>query len=287
LPSANGGSTFGVVKLLLRTVPRRILASAHARKTGLIEAAQFLALSGLAVMVIVIGARGLRYDWAWFRVPRYLIQVGDDGIVAGTLLKGLGVTLQISGIGLILAAGFGLITALFRLSRSFTANAIAQLYLEAVRNTPLLIQLFIIYFVLAPIVDLSPFWSAVLALSLFEGAYASEMIRGAILSIPRSQWESCHTLGLSRADTYRFVVLPQAIRKILPPLTSQAVSLVKDSALVSTIAISDLTMNGSATVSNTFLTFEIWFTVAAIYLVINLFLSFLSSIIEKKVAVLT
>lgn len=275
------------MKVLLRTVPRRLLTYARSHKTGLIEAGQFLSLSGLMVMVIVIGARGLRYDWAWFRVPRYLFQVTDDGFVAGTLLKGVGVTLQISGIGLILAAGFGLITALFRLSRSFTANIVAQVYLEAVRNTPLLIQLFIIYFVLAPIVGLSPFWSAVLALSLFEGAYASEIIRGSILSIPRSQWESCHTLGLSKVDAYRFIVLPQAVRKILPPLTSQAVSLVKDSALVSTIAISDLTMNGSATVSNTFLTFEIWFTVAAIYLVINIFLSLLSSLLEKKVRVLT
>lgn len=275
------------MKLLLRSVPKRLLGSARAHKTGLMETGQFLLLSGLTVLVIVIGTRGLRYDWAWFRVPRYLLQVTDDGLVPGTLLRGLGVTLQISGISLILAAGFGLITALFRLSRSFTANIVAQVYLEAVRNTPLLIQLFIIYFVLAPIIGLSPFWSAVLALSLFEGAYASEIIRGSILSIPRSEWESCHSLGLTSVDTYRFVVLPQALRKILPPLTSQAVSLVKDSALVSTIAISDLTMNGSATVSNTFLTFEIWFTVAAIYLVINITLSLLSSLLEKKVRVLT
>ncbi|MFW5696097.1 MAG: amino acid ABC transporter permease [Alkalispirochaeta sp.] len=268
------------MKLLLRPTAKRMYRFLAEHKTGLIETAQFLALSGIAVVVVVIGLRGLRYDWAWFRVPRYLLHVTDDGIAAGPLLQGLGVTLQISGISLILAAGFGLITALFRLSRSFTANAIAQVYLEAVRNTPLLIQLFVIYFVFAPIAGLAPFWSAVLALSLFEGAYASEIIRGAILSIPRSQWESCYTLGLSPPDTYRFVVLPQALRKIVPPLTSQAVSLIKDSALVSTIAISDLTMNGSATVSNTFLTFEIWFTVAAIYLVINIALSLLASGLE-------
>lgn len=273
------------MKLLLRPTTRRSLAYLSRHKTGLIEAGQFLALAGVAIMAVVIGVRGLQYDWAWFRVPRYLFRVTDDGFTAGALIEGLGVTLQISGISLILAAGFGLITALFRLSRSFTANAIAQIYLEAVRNTPLLIQLFIIYFVFAPIAGLAPFWSAVLALSLFEGAYASEIIRGAILSIPRSQWESCYTLGLNKRDTYRFIVLPQALRKILPPLTSQAVSLIKDSALVSTIAISDLTMNGSATVSNTFLTFEIWFTVAAIYLVINIGLSLFASFLEHKVRV--
>jgi polar amino acid transport system permease protein len=273
------------MKVLLRSVPRQFLTFLRQHRKGLTEAGQFLALSGLTVIAIIIGTRGLRYDWAWFRVPRYLMRASDGGLILGPLLRGLGMTLRISGISLILAAGFGLITALFRLSRSVTANAVAQIYLEAVRNTPLLIQLFIIYFVLAPIVGLEPFWAAVLALSLFEGAYASEIIRGAILSIPRSQWESCHTLGLSQMDTYRFVVLPQALRKILPPLTSQAVSLVKDSALVSTIAISDLTMAGSATVSNTFLTFEIWFTVAAIYLVINITLSLLSSLLEKKVRV--
>ena len=236
----------------------------RAHRRALVETGQFLLFAAVVSAVIVVGTRNLQYRWEWFRVPRYLFQSGAQGLRPGVLLRGLAVTLQISGLGLLLAASIGLVTALFRLSRSYTANLLAQVYLESVRNTPLLIQLFLIYFVFAPILGLSPFWSAVLALSLFEGAYASEIIRGAVVSIPRHQWESCYSLGLTPADTYRFVVLPQALRRILPPLTGQAVSLVKDSALVSTIAISDLTMAGSATVSNTFLTFEIWFTVAAI-----------------------
>ena len=256
----------------------------RARRRGLIEIAQFLLFAAAAAAVVTIGTRNLRYDWQWFRVPRYLFAAGDGGVRAGVLLRGLGVTLQISGLGLALAATIGLLTALFRLSHSYTANLLAQVYLEAVRNTPLLIQLFLMYFVVAPIFSLSPFWSAVLALSLFEGAYASEIIRGAVISIPRHQWESCHSLGLTAADTYRFVVLPQALRRILPPLTGQAVSLVKDSALVSTIAIYDLTMAGSATVSATFLTFEIWFTVAAIYLVLNGLLSLGSHLLEQRSA---
>lgn len=254
-------------------------------RRALLELGHFLLVAALAAVVVVIGTRNLQYSWQWFRVPRYLFTTGDEGLQAGVLLRGLLVTLQISGLGLLLASLFGLVTALFRLSRSYTANILAQIYLEAVRNTPLLIQLFLIYFVAAPIVGLSPFWSAVLALSLFEGAYASEIIRGSIVSIPRHQWESCYSLGLTQADTYRYVVLPQALRRILPPLTGQAVSLVKDSALVSTIAIFDLTMAGSATVSDTFLTFEIWFTVAAVYLVVNGSLSLFSHIIEKKVEV--
>lgn len=269
------------VRRLLKTLSSYV----RDHRRGLRELAEFLVIAAIAVVVIAVGTGRLRYDWQWFRVPGYLVEHTDEGLAPGVLLRGLGVTLTISALGLVLAAGIGLLTALFRLSRSVTANLVAQLYLEAVRNTPLLIQLFLVYFVLAPIVGLSPFSSAVLALCLFEGAYASEIIRGAVQSIPRHQWESCYCLGLPAADTYRFVVLPQAIRRILPPLTGQAVSLVKDSALVSTIAISDLTMAGSATVSDTFLTFEIWFTVAAIYLIINGLLSLISHVVERRVRV--
>jgi polar amino acid transport system permease protein len=147
-------------------------------------------------------------------------------------------------------------------------------YLETIRNTPLLVQIFFLYFVMAPILDIGRFATAVLALSFFEGAYASEVIRSGIVAVPVGQWEAAHALGLDRFDAYRAVIIPQAIRRILPPLTSQAVSLLKDSALVSTIAVYDLTMEGRTIIAETFLTFEVWFTVAAIYLVLALFMSF-------------
>ena len=121
-----------------------------------------------------------------------------------------------------------------------------------------------------------------LALSLFEGAYVSEIFRAGILSIHRGQWEAAFSAGLGTWPTYRLVILPQAVRNILPPLTSQAISLIKDSALVSTIAIYDLTMQGQAIIAETYLVFEIWFTVAALYLVITLALSLTVSIMEKK-----
>ena len=264
---------------------RNIAVFLKRHRRGLIETGQFLVFAAVVAVVLGIGTSRLRYDWQWFRVPRYLLRLTDEGLEVGLLLQGLGMTLRISGVSLQFAATFGLVTALFRLSRSYTANLLAQVYLEAVRNTPLLIQLFFVYFVIAPIVQIPPFYSAVLALSLFEGAYASEIIRGAIISIPSSQWESAYSLGLSSSDAYRFVVLPQAFRRILPPLTGQAVSLVKDSALVSTIAIYDLTMRGSALVAETFLTFEIWFTVAAIYLILNGVLSVFSHILESKLEV--
>lgn len=202
--------------------------------------------------------------------------------LAGPLLKGLGVTLHITVVSLLVSLFFGLLAAFMRLSNSFFARLLARGYVELIRNTPLLIQIFFIYFVIAPPLDMGRITSAILALSLFEGAYASEIFRAGIVSINKGQWEAAYSLGLSTVSTYWHVILPQAIQRILPPLTSQAISLVKDSALVSTIAIYDLTMQGQAIVAQTFLTFEIWFTVAAIYLIVNLVLSLTVSLMEKR-----
>ena len=196
------------------------------------------------------------------------------------MLQGLWLTLKITLISLVLSLLIGLLTAVMRLSHSPMSRGIAWGYLEAIRNTPLLIQIFIIYFVFAPILDLGRFSSAVLALSLFEGAYASEIIRAGILAIPLGQWESSASLGLRMPQIYRHIILPQAFRQMIPPLTSQGISLIKDSALVSTIAIYDLTMQGQQIVAETFLTFEIWFTVAAIYLVVTMTLSLLVRYLE-------
>jgi polar amino acid transport system permease protein len=174
------------------------------------------------------------------------------------------------------------LTALLRLASSSLGRLLARIYLESVRNTPLLVQLFFVYFVAAPVLDLGRFTSAVLALSLFEGAYASEIFRAGIVSIHRGQWEAAYSLGLNTPQTYHHVILPQAIRRILPPLASQAISLIKDSALVSTIAIYDLTMQGQAIVAETYLVFEVWFVVAAIYLMLTASLSMAVHRLEKR-----
>jgi polar amino acid transport system permease protein len=192
------------------------------------------------------------------------------------------VTLRISALSLLCMFILGLTTALLRLSASFTARALAWCYLELIRNTPLLIQIFFVYFVMAPVLDIGAFAAAVLALSLFEGAYAAEIMKAGIVSIHRGQWEAAHSLGLGTFDTYRYVILPQALQRVLPPLAGQAISLIKDSSLVSTIAVYDLTMQGQKIVSETFLVFEIWFTVAAIYLVMTLSLSLAVRVLENR-----
>jgi polar amino acid transport system permease protein len=256
-------------------------------RSPLVDVAKFLLVVGAATWVMASGTERLGYVWHWYRIPPYIFSVEDNAFIAGPLVHGLMVTFRITAVSLVLAFAFGLVSALFRLSSSWVAKILARGYLELIRNTPLLVQLFFIYFVLSPILDISRFTSAVLALSLFEGAYASEIFRAGIVSIHKGQWEAAYSLGLSTPHTYRYIVLPQAFRRILPPLTSQAVSLVKDSALVSTIAIYDLTMRGQEIIAETYLTFEVWFTIAAMYLVITVTLSSLVNILENRFMVNT
>ena len=250
--------------------------------TGTLSAIKFFLSLTVVVWIVAVAGRNIDYNWQWYRIPRYLYTVDEGHLLPGPILKGVWITLQITGWSLVLSMGLGLFAALLRLSRSFPGQLIARTYVEIVRNTPLLVQLFFLYFVVAPVLGISRFQSAVFALSLFEGAYASEIIRAGIVSIHRGQWEAAYSLGLGGWATYKTVILPQAIRRVLPPLTSQAISLIKDSALVSAIAVYDLTMQGRTIISETFLTFEVWFTVAAIYLMITTALSFAVFLMKRS-----
>lgn len=242
---------------------------------------------GVFIWLLARGSSRLGYNWQWYRIPDLFLQIDGGHIIWGPLVKGLLVTMQITLISIVVALFFAVTTALLRLSSSIVGRLLARAYLELIRNTPLLVQIFFLYFVLAPVLDLSRFWAAVLALSLFEGAYASEIFRAGILSIDKGQWEAARSIGLKHPVIYRKIILPQALRRIAPPLTNQAISLIKDSALVSTIAVYDLTMQGRAIIAETFLTFEVWFTVAAVYLVITLTLSSLVHFLEKRFPVMT
>lgn len=252
------------------------------RDTPVREYLKFLAFTGVLVFAAALSAGNLSYEWHWNRIPTYVLSVHEGSITPGPLVRGLWVTIQISVLSMFFAFIIAVVTALFRLSSSFTARFISYWYIETIRNTPLLIQIFFMYFVIAPILDINAFFSAVIALALFEGAYASEIFRAGILSIRKGQWEAASSLGLSRLQSYRYVILPQALRRVLPPLTGQGVSLIKDSALVSTVSIFDLTMQGQKIVSETFLTFEVWFTVAFIYLIMTGSLSMFSAWLERR-----
>ena len=252
------------------------------RKSPLIDIAQFVIFVGVVSWVIFAGAQSMNYNWQWYRVGKYLYRVVDGEFIPGLLLRGLGVTLLITFYSMILTFVISLVTALLRLSGSISGRLIATIYLEAIRNTPLLVQLFLFYFVLAPIIGIDRFWAGVLALSFFEGSFGTEVIRAGLQSVPRGQSEAADAIGLNRIDRLRFVVLPQAIPLMLPPMTGLVISLIKSSAIVSVIAVAELTTQGLNIISETFMAFEIWFTVAAMYLVITVTLSFFVSWLEHR-----
>jgi polar amino acid transport system permease protein len=257
----------------------RLLAWCRAQGSKVL---QFAVLVVLAVALVIHGGRSMGYNWQWYRVPQFLYRVVDGEIIFGPLLRGLMVTLEISALGLILTAAIGLTAALLRLSHSIVGRALARCYLEIIRNTPLLVQLYLFYFVIAPILGVERFWTGVLCLSVFEGSFATEIIRAGIQAVPAGQWEAAASLGLSRYVTMRRVILPQALRLIFPPMTGLAVSLIKHSAIVSVIAIFDLTNEARNVIADTFMTFEIWLTTAAIYLVITISLSIFVGYLEKS-----
>ncbi|ENO8809670.1 amino acid ABC transporter permease [Photobacterium damselae] len=239
----------------------------------------FSALVQIGLVIAVLGwilssgADAMNYRWQWHQIPQYLFVHEDGEWYRGELIDGLLITLKISAVSLIFTLGLGLITALLRLSDSIVGRALARGYIELIRNTPLLVQIYILYFVLGPILDLERFTTAVLALSLFQGAYTAEIFRAGLNAIPKGQFEAAASLGLSQWQMYRFVILPQVIKRILPPLTNETVSLVKNSSIVSIMAIFDLTTEGRNIVADTAMPFEVWFTVAAIYLCVTLLLS--------------
>ncbi|MGH8461966.1 MAG: amino acid ABC transporter permease [Stenotrophobium sp.] len=206
------------------------------------------------------------------------------GIRPGPLLVGLWLTLRISALSLVFALLLGLVAGLGRVSRNEAAHALSTLYVEVVRGTPLLVQIFIFYFFIGTVLNLSAFTAGVAALAVFTGAYVAEIVRAGIEAVPRGQMEAARSLGMSVPKAMRHVILPQALRKMLPPLAGQFINLVKDSSLVSVMALTDLTKAGREVVSSTFSPFEVWFTVAAMYLLLTGSLSWLVRRMEKRLA---
>jgi polar amino acid transport system permease protein len=253
------------------------------RKSPLIGLAQIVLLVFSLGWLIFAGAQAMEYNWQWYRVGRYIYQIIDGEFIPGPLLRGLVVTFQLTGASMVFAIIIGLITALLRMSDSYSGHLLATIYLEVVRNTPLLVQLFIFYFVISPIVGIDRFWTGILCLSFFEGAFAAEIFRAGIQSVPRGQTEVAKALGFSNFNRFRDIILPQSIPLILPPLTGLIINLVKHSAIVSVIAVAEMTTEGLNIISETFMAFEIWFTVAGIYLIVTVMLSLFVSWLEYRV----
>jgi polar amino acid transport system permease protein len=251
-------------------------------RSGWFEFAQFAVLLGAAIWMTVRGAQAMDYRWQWAKVPRMLYRVVDGELIWGPLMKGLFVTLDIAWIAMLLTVAVGLATAILRLSDSIVGRAIARIYIEVIRNTPILVQILIFYFIIGRILGIPRLWAGILCLAFYEGAFAAEIIRGAIVAVHKGQWEASRSLGLLTRDMYRDVILPQAIPLMLPPLAGVLVNLVKHSAIVSVIAIFDLTTQARTMVSDTFMAFEVWLTAAAMYLVVTIALSLAVRWLERR-----
>lgn len=199
------------------------------------------------------------------------------------LLRGALVTLQISILSMLLALILGLVTAVGRLSRLWIARLIANVYVEIVRGTPLLVQMFIVYYGLPSVgVRLEPFMAGFLTLGIHYGAYLSEVYRAGILSVDRGQWEAAASIGMGKNMLMREIILPQAIRTILPPVGNYFISMLKDSALVATISVTELLRAGQLRVAITFRAMDIYLMVAAIYLIMSYVFSLTIRVLEHK-----
>ena len=203
---------------------------------------------------------------------------------AGPIAWGVWVTVKLSLVAGIFAILLGTLAGLARLSPNPALRNLAVTYVELIRGTPLLVQIFIVYFFIGTVLNLDRFTAGVAALAVFTGAYVAEIVRAGISSIHKGQMEAGRSLGLTSALTIRYVIMPQAFKRVLPPLAGQFINLIKDSSLVSVISITDLTKAGREVVSSTFSPFEVWFTVALLYLVLTGTLSFLVRRLEVKYA---
>jgi putative glutamine transport system permease protein len=203
------------------------------------------------------------------------------------LLEGYRTTVIVSLLAMLLSLALGILVAGLRTSGVAPLQWLAVGYVEFFRNTPLLIQLYFYFFGLTRLgVRLSAFEAGVAALGIYTGAYVAEVVRAGILSVDRGQSEAARALGLSNIQTLRFVVLPQAVRTVLPPLGNLGIALVKNSALVGSIALADLLHVADLIQSRTFRTFEVFTAVILFYLSLTLPLAWLVSRLERRLAVL-
>jgi len=273
-------------------------------KFGVADLVVSLILTALVAFALYRIKVGLHYKWEWKAVPQFLLRYDEQkkAWVSNILLQGLYNTIRLSIWGTVLATIFGTITGLFRISQRLFYRLVGRTYVELIRNIPPLVLIFIFYYFLsgpvmtalgvdafvekwspgtqkiltfffAPASSFSAFISALLTLAIFEGAYITEIVRAGIQSIERGTWEASYALGLSKFQQMRYVILPLAAQRILPPLAGQFISTIKDSAIVSVISIQELTFQGMELMSATYLTFEVWITITALYLVLTLSLS--------------
>lgn len=208
-----------------------------------------------------------------------LIEQSLPYLIQGALIT-IEITLMAVGIGFFI----GLFAGIARTCRIKALRIIATIYADCIRGTPLLVQIFLIYFALPMLIhtQINPFVAAVTACAINSGAYVSEIFRAGIQAIDQGQFEAGHSLGLSWWQTMYYIILPQAFHNILPPLGNEFITMLKDSSLVSVIGFEELTRRGQLIIAQTYASFEIWMTVAALYLIMTLAIAKFVSFMEHK-----
>jgi len=255
----------------------------------------------------------LNYNWNWARVWPFILRYDEakESWVPNLILIGLWTTIRIAIWSAIGAAIIGAVMGLARISQSLFFRLVAGSYVELVRNMPPLVFVFVVYFFLTsqivPLIGIdvalrnaSPatiatiemlfgparllpaILSAILCMALFEGAYVTEIVRAGVQSIERGQWDASKAMALTRVQTLRLVVLPQAIQRTLPPLAGQFISLVKDTSIVSLISIQDLTFLGNEVAATTTRLFETWIIIAVLYFLLCWSLSLAFARLEAR-----
>ncbi|NRA66932.1 MAG: amino acid ABC transporter permease [Pseudobacteriovorax sp.] len=226
---------------------------------------------------------GLDYDWDFSFLGDFFWDPKDDK--PGLILLGLWGTIYISLISIVIGSGLGLLVGTLLITREPVTRFAAVFYVDVFRNTPVLVQLYVVYFIVGTAIEMSPETAGILTLSLFCSAYVAEIFRGTLQEFEKGQIDAAKALGLTRWQTARHIIAPQALRRMLPPLIGQFVSLVKDSSLVSVISVVDLTKSAMNVVAVSFRSLETWFIIALIYFVLNLVLSTVGRKIEQRLRV--
>ena len=200
------------------------------------------------------------------------------------LLMGAGVTIEITAFSVAIGFFIGLFVGIARISQFKILRIMAAVYADCIRGTPLLVQIFLIYFALPMAIGqrVEPFIAAVVACGINSGAYVSEIFRAGIQAIDVGQMEAGRSLGLTWWQTMHFIILPQAFKNILPPLGNEFIAMLKDSSLVSVIGFEELTRRGQLIIAQTYGSFEIWMTVAVLYLIMTMAISRIVAFLEKR-----
>ena len=257
----------------------------------------------------------LNYKWNWSIIPQYLFffDETEGRWKANVLMQGLFTTIRLTVWSTLLAIVFGFITGIMRTTPRLFNRLVGRSYVELIRNVPPLVLIFIFYFFVSdqvipllgveefvrssspetqkvlgfffsPPALFTAFLSGMFTVAVFQGAYITEIVRAGIQSITRGQWEASYALGLSWRQQMTYIILPQALKRVLPPLANEFINTLKYSAIVSVISIQELTFQAMQVMAATYVTIEIWLTVTVIYLVLCMTLSLGVQWLERRMA---